>query len=378
MGRAMRLVAAALAFGLALAPVLLGAAGAPAASAAVAVRDIASIGGTRSNQLVGYGLVVGLRGTGDRTRTGITDQTVSNLLEHVGLHVPREALRVRNVAAVMVTAELGAFARPGTRIDVTVSSLGDATSLEGGVLVQTPLRAGNDSVYAVAQGPVSVGGFEVEGASGTRVRENHVTTGRIPGGAIVERAVPGTLGEESVLEVILDDPDFLTASRVSEAINARFGGARAVDAAVVRVEVPRGLTADERVHLLAGIETLTVEPVPVARVVINERTGTVIAGGAVQVLPVAIAHGNLTVRIRTRSQISQPAPFSQRGATVVVPESEIEVESEQGAIAALPEAPTIQDLAAALNALGVKPRDLIAIFQALKQVGALKAELLII
>jgi flagellar P-ring protein precursor FlgI len=346
-----------------------------ASAAEVAIRDLASIGGVRSNQLVGYGLVVGLKGTGDKSGTGFTDQTVSNLLQRIGLSVPREALRVRNVAAVMVTAELGAFARPGTRIDVTVSSLGDATSLEGGVLVQTPLKAANDTVYAVAQGPLSVGGFNVDSGTGTRLEQNHVTAGLIPGGAIVERAVAGAVGEDGVLEVLLDEPDFLTASRVAEVINGRFGGARAVDGALVRVELPPTISSDERVRMIGGIESLTVEPVPVARVVINERTGTVIAGGAVQILPVAISHGNLTIRVRTVREISQPSAFSNRGATVVVPQSEVEVNLDGGAVAALAEAPTVQDIAEALNALGVRPRDLIAIFAALKRVGALKAEL---
>jgi flagellar P-ring protein precursor FlgI len=350
---------------------------APVSAAQVAVRDITTIGGVRSNQLVGYGLVVGLKGTGDKSATGFTDQSVSNLLERVGLHVPREALKVRNVAAVMVTGELKAFARSGTRTDVTVSSLGDATSLEGGVLLQTPLRAANDTVYAVAQGPLTVGGFNVDSGTGTRLRQNHVTAGVIPGGAIVERTVVGTVGAAGVLDVLLDEPDFLTASRVAEAINRSFGGAQAVDGALVRVDLAGDLSTNERVRLIGGIESLTIEPVPVARVVINERTGTVIAGGAVQILPVAISHGNLTIRVRTRHQISQPSPFSERGATVVVPDSDVEVDLEGSAVAALPEAPTVQEIAEALNTLGVRPRDLIAIFTALKRVGALKAELTI-
>jgi flagellar P-ring protein precursor FlgI len=364
-------IGTALLLGVMLAPLFFSTAGA----AEVAVRDIANIGGVRSNQLIGYGLVVGLEGTGDKSATGFTDQTVSNLLERVGLHVPREALKVRNVAAVVVTAELGAFARSGTRIDVTVSSLGDATSLEGGVLLQTPLRAANDTVYAVAQGPMTVGGFNVDSGTGTRFQQNHVTAGLIPAGAIVERTVAGVVGEGGRLEILLDEPDFLTASRVAAAINRRYGGARAIDGGLIEVDFAGDLSTDDRVRLIGGIESLTVEPVPVARVVINERTGTVIAGGAVQILPVAISHGNLTIRIQTRSQISQPSPFSDRGSTVVVPESDVQVDLGGGTVAVISEAPTVQDIAEALNALAVRPRDLIAIFTALKRVGALKAEL---
>jgi flagellar P-ring protein precursor FlgI len=300
------------------------------------------------------------------------------MLERLGIHVTRDELKIRNVAAVLVTANLPPFARPGSRIDVMVSSLGDASSLAGGTLVQTPLRAANDSVYAVAQGPLSIGGFQVEGAGGTRVQRNHITAGRIPGGAIIERAVPAALVEAGRVQVILTDSDFRTASRVAGAINAAYGGARAVDASTVDVQLPVPMQAGMLVDFLAGLEAVSFEPVEHARVVVNERTGTVIAGGSVKVLPVAIAHGNLTIHVRTRFSVSQPPPYSFKGpgSTVVVPESEVAFE-EEASLAVFEEAATIQELASALNALEVTPRDLISIFQALKQAGALQAELIV-
>jgi flagellar P-ring protein precursor FlgI len=360
----------------AAATLLAGGAGA-AAAAAVRIGDIGHIDGVRQNQLMGYGLVVGLNGTGDGKGTGFTSQSISNMLEHLGLNVPKQALKVRNVAAVLVTTELPPFARPGTRIDVTVSSIGDASSLEGGMLVQTPLKAANDSTYAVAQGPLSIGGFSAAGAGGNAVSRGHVTVGRIPGGAIIERAVPAPLVRSGRIRVVLDEADFRTASRVAAAINREYGGARPLDASTVDVQVPDHLGRHQLVDFLANVESLTIMPVEHARVVINERTGTVIAGGSVQILPVAISHGGLTVRVRTRQVVSQPQPFSELGETVVVPEGDVAVEESTASLAYFDQAATIQELATALNTLGVTPRDLIAIFQALKQAGALQAELII-
>jgi flagellar P-ring protein precursor FlgI len=243
--------------------------------------------------------------------------------------------------------------------------------------VQTPLRAANDSVYAVAQGAVSIGGFQAAGAAGSSVSRGHVTVGRIPGGAIIERPVYARLVRGGRVHIVLEESDFRTASRVTEAINAVHGGARAVDPSTVDVRLPEDLEPEMLVDFLASIESMTIVPVEHARVVINERTGTVIAGGAVQILPVAISHGGLTVRVRTRQIVSQPAPFSEQGRTVVVPESDVAVEETRASVHFFQQAATIQELASALNTLGVTPRDLIAIFQALKEAGALKAELII-
>jgi flagellar P-ring protein precursor FlgI len=342
----------------------------------VRIKDIARIGGVRANQLFGYGLVVGLAGTGDTQGAFFTVQSVANMLARLGIVVPAARLRVKNVAAVMATAELPPFARGGDRIDVTLSSLGDARSLVGGVLLQTPLQAADGNVYAVAQGPVVVGGAG-EQAGGSKVQINHLTVGRVPGGALVEREVPASIAENQVVSLILLQPDFATAVRVAEAINRVFPGlaATAVDAARVDVQVPQnypgGLAA-----FLARIEVLTVRPDTSARVVVNERTGTVVIGGHVRILPVVIAHGNLRIEVQAAPQVSQPPPLSP-GRTEVVPRTKVEVKPEPGALVPIPGTNSVQDLARALNALGVTPRDLIAILQALKAAGALQGELVI-
>jgi len=343
----------------------------------VRIKDIARVAGVRSNQLFGYGLVVGLAGTGDSTGAFFTVQSVANMLARLGVVVPAARLRVRNVAAVMATAELGPFAREGDRLDVTLSSLGDARSLVGGVLLQTPLQAANGNVYAVAQGPVAVGGAG-EQAGGSRSQINHLTVGRVPGGAIVERAVQASVAEDHAVSIVLLQPDFSTASRVAEAINRALGGASvavAVDAARVDVRLPAdypgGVTA-----FVSRVESLTVRPDVAARVVVNERTGTVVIGGAVRILPVVIAHGNLRIEVRSEPQVSQPPPFSP-GQTQVVPRAEVRVTPEPGALVPIPGTNSVQDLARALNALGVTPRDLIAILQALKAAGALQGELVV-
>jgi flagellar P-ring protein precursor FlgI len=342
----------------------------------VRIKDIARVAGVRSNQLFGYGLVVGLAGTGDSTGAFFTVQSVANMLARLGVVVPAARLRVRNVAAVMATAELGPFAREGDRLDVTLSSLGDARSLVGGVLLQTPLQAANGNVYAVAQGPVAVGGAG-EQAGGSRSQINHLTVGRVPGGAIVERAVQASVAEDHAVSIVLLQPDFSTASRVAEAINRALGAsvAVAVDAARVDVRLPAdypgGVTA-----FVSRVESLTVRPDVAARVVVNERTGTVVIGGAVRILPVVIAHGNLRIEVRSEPQVSQPPPFSP-GQTQVVPRTEVRVTPEPGALVPIPGTNSVQDLARALNALGVTPRDLIAILQALKAAGALQGELVV-
>lgn len=342
----------------------------------VRVKDIARVAGVRANQLFGYGLVVGLAGTGDSGGAFFTVQSVANMLARLGVVVPASRLRVRNAAAVMATAELPAFAREGDRLDVTLSSLGDARSLVGGVLLQTPLQAADGKVYAVAQGPVTVGGAG-EQAGGSKAQINHLTVGRVPGGAIVERAVPASMSDGSVVSLVLLQADFSTATRMAEALNRELGGspATAVDAARVDVAVPPdypgGLAA-----FVARVESVAVRPDVPARVVVNERTGTVVIGGAVRILPVVIAHGNLRIEVRSEPQVSQPPPFSP-GQTQVVPRTQVTVTPEPGALVPIPGTNSVQDLARALNALGVSPRDLIAILQALKAAGALQGELVV-
>lgn len=342
----------------------------------VRVKDIARVAGVRANQLFGYGLVVGLAGTGDSSGAFFTVQSVANMLARLGVVVPPSRLRVRNTAAVMATAELPAFAREGDRLDVTLSSLGDARSLVGGVLLQTPLQAADGKVYAVAQGPVTVGGMG-EQAGGSKAQINHLTVGRLPGGAIVERAVPVSTSDGAVVSLVLLQADFSTATRVAEALNRELGGspATAVDAArvdvAVPVDYPGGLAA-----FVARVESVRVRPDVPARVVVNERTGTVVIGGAVRILPVVIAHGNLRIEVRSEPQVSQPPPLSP-GQTQVVPRTQVTVTPEPGALVPIPGTNSVQDLARALNALGVSPRDLIAILQALKAAGALQGELVV-
>ncbi|MBI4280114.1 MAG: flagellar basal body P-ring protein FlgI [Armatimonadetes bacterium] len=342
----------------------------------VRVKDIARIGSVRGNQLYGYGLVVGLAGTGDSTAAAFTVQSVVNMLARLGIVVPAAQLRIKNVAAVMTTAEMPAFVREGDRIDVTLSSLGDAKSLVGGVLLQTPLQAADAKIYAVAQGPVAVGGAG-ESAGGSSTTINHLTVGRVPGGAIVERVIPTAIGHNDVLTIVLRQPDFTTAARVAEAVRTALKDVEveAVDAARVNVKVPDGF-AGNLVGLMAQIESVTLRPDVAARVVINERTGTIIIGGTVRILPVAIAHGNLKIEVQATPQVSQPAPLGQ-GQTTTVTQTQIKVKPQQGALIPLPGTDSVQDLVKALNALGVTPRDLISILQALRAAGALQGELVI-
>ncbi len=346
---------------------------------AARIRDVARFQGMRENQLVGYGLVVGLDGTGDKKSTGFTMRSMSNLLESVGLTIRPEEMAVKNVAAVLVTASLPPFGRTGSKVDVNVASIGDATSLRGGVLIQTPLEGANGVVYAVAQGPIAVGGYSADSPGGTRVSQNQVTVGRIPAGAIVEHEAPSRAGGGTSLDLILDAPDFTTASRVAGAINQRLGGgAAALDPGTVRIALA-DTSASGMVDLMAQVADLEVDPASPARVVINERTGTVVAGGMVRVRPVAISHGNLSIRIQTENDIASPAPFSPPGTqTVVVPQSDIRISDQGGAFVTLQGTSTIEELAGALNTLGVSPRDVIAIFQALDEAGALDAELVIL
>jgi flagellar P-ring protein precursor FlgI len=350
------------------------------ASPEVRVKDLASIEGVRPNPLIGYGLVVGLQGTGDGTQAAFTIQSLANLLRRSGVTVPQSSIRVRNVAAVMVTAELLPFARPGQALDVQVSSMGDAKSLQGGTLLMTPLLGPDGGTYAVAQGAVSIGGaFLGGGAAGNTLQKNHPTAGRIPGGAIVERSVPVDLASASTFRLLLDEPDFANASRIADAINASFGpgSARAEDPVGVRVFPPSSLAGDP-VGLLAKVQAVEVRPDSLARVVINEKTGTVVMGSDVRVSKVALAHGNLTVEVRTRLEVSQPLPYSPKGETVTVPVEEVATTEEPNSVIALEEGVSVGEIVQALNTLGVSARDMIAIFQAMRAAGALHAELVIL
>ncbi|MBC7286514.1 MAG: flagellar basal body P-ring protein FlgI [Armatimonadetes bacterium] len=456
----------------------------------VRVKDLARIYGTEGHKLIGYGLVVGLEGTGDSNRVFFTARSLANMLENFGITVRPETLRADNVAAVMATAELPAEAQVGTRVDVLVSSLGDAESLQGGTLLMTPLQGADGEVYAVAQGPVSIGGFNVS-AGGSKAQKNHPVVGRVPNGASVVKPISSAVAKKERLSILLHQPDFTTALRIAEAINASLGEgtAKAVNQAAVEVVVPES-RRENVVAFVAEVENIRVQPDVPARVVINERTGTVVISGNVRILPVAIAHGGLTVEVRTRWEVSQPPPLVQSryenvtnigaqaqsgkeaqgeasrppgedkpedgvsvktaqgrgqgassggagsqageqmnesgarsaqagaegqaapqastnlvpkemqrsggpgraidgptthqgpgmgvgGQTVVVPQTEISAKEEAGQVRVVPEQATLQDLVRALNALGVTPRDLIAVIQALKELGALEGELII-
>jgi flagellar P-ring protein precursor FlgI len=346
---------------------------------AVRIKDIANIKGVRQNQLVGYGLVAGLNGTGDNDKTQFMVQSMAAMLEKMGVTVKAQDIKSKNVAAVMVTAELPPFARAGSQIDVLVNSIGDAENLEGGTLLLTPLKAPDGQVYAVAQGPLSTGGFAAGGAAGGGVQKNFPTAGRVPNGALIEKEIVVDFNRKEMLTFMLHQPDFTTASRMAQAINIALQDqlARTQDAGTIEVTVPerfRGHT----VELVTLIEKLGVTPDAVSKVVVNERTGTVIMGENVRVSTVAIAHGNLSIQIKENQDVSQPLPFSPRGETVVTPDSEVYVREGNNPIYLVKSGVSIGELVKALNVLGVSPRDLIAIFQALKAAGALQAELEII
>ena len=351
---------------------------AAALSGGARLKELVTIEGARENQLLGYGLVVGLAGTGDRRQTVFSAQSLTNLLERMGVSVPPSAIRVNNVAAVMVTANLPPYAQPGMRLDVTVAAVGDATNLQGGLLLLTSLRGADGQVYAVAQGPVVTGGF-VAGGMGTQQTVNHPTTGRVPNGAIVERPAP-TPAPSGKLRLQLRYADFTTAARIAEAINKKFGGdapvARAENSAVVAVQAPAPY-ANRLAEFLAEMENLTVEADRPAKVVINERTGTIVMGKEVRISPVAIMHGSLTVEIQTAFAVSQPAPLSG-GTTQVVPQVGVGVKEDKARNVVLKQGATVEELVRALNAIGSTPRDIIAILQNLRAAGALEAELEVI
>jgi flagellar P-ring protein FlgI len=344
----------------------------------VRVRDLVVVSGARDNQLVGYGLVVGLAGDGDKDPI-YTKQTIANVLQRYGINVPSTALSSKNVGVVLVTADIPAFIKPGTRLDVQVSSMGDAKSLQGGVLLQTPLLGADNRVYAVAQGPMAVGGFSVgtSGAGGANVTKNHPTVGTIINGALVEREIPATIVRDNSIELLLREPGFTSAALLAETINQNFtNAAQAVDSTSVRVRIPPG--AEQRpVDFIARLEALEVTPDTPARLIINERTGTIVATATIRISHCAVSQGNLTITVANTVTPSQPAPFSKTGTTVMAPSTDTKVTESKASMVSLPELPTVEKVASALNALGVTPRDMMAIFQTMKQAGALQAELII-
>jgi len=341
------------------------------------IKDLAAVKGVRSNQLIGYGLVVGLNGTGDKQGTQFTIQSLVNMLEQLGIHLDENQVKVKNVAAVMVTGDLKPFARVGNRIDVLVSSVGDAKSLVGGTLLLTPLRGVDGQVYALAQGPISVGGVGAGGGGGS-VTVNHLLAGRIAGGGSVEKEILVALNQKRSLTMTLFSPDFTTAHRVTRAINGALGEpvARMIDSGTLQLSVPESHQG-QVAPFLASLESLEVSPDMVAKVVVNEKTGTVVVGDNVRISKVAVAHGSLSINIRRGASVSQPGPFSE-GQTVVIPETEVEISESAEQLMVLHGGATIGKLVKALNAIGVTPRDLISIFQRIKAAGALQAELEII
>jgi flagellar P-ring protein precursor FlgI len=337
------------------------------------IKDVAKVQGVRANQLVGYGLVFGLAGTGDSNKSINTIQSVVNMLRSFGVVIDQKQLQTKNVAAVMISAKLPAYVKSGDMIDVTASSMGDAKSLAGGTLIQTPLRAANGSVYAVAQGPVTTGGFSA-GGTGASVQKNFPTVGLITNGGIVERDVAFQLGTGGQLNLALNRPDFTTASRITEAITQRFGTiAAAKDPGTVTISVP-AMYGQDLVGFVAAIEELRIKPDEVARVVINERTGTIVMGSNVSIDEVAVAQGGLTIKISKSREVSQPAPFSN-GQTVTTPVQTVNAKESNGNLLVLPSTASVGDVVAALNSVGATPRDIITILQAMKAAGALHAEM---
>lgn len=343
----------------------------------VRLREVADLQGVRGNQLMGFGLVVGLKGTGDTTQAKFTAQTLANLLARQGVNIPPANVQVKNVASVMVTASLPAFARPGQRIDVTVSSTGDASSLAGGTLLMSALQGPDTQVYAVAQGPVLVGGFSAQ-AGGNSVVKNHPTAGRIPDGALVERGVPGNFNDHNTIDYSLQEEDFTTAVRVVQAINTELGqpAARAMNARTVQVAVPSDYTG-RLVELVARLENLPIQLQNKARVVVNEKTGTVVMGAEVRIGAVSIVQGGLAIQVTSTKMVSQPLPFS-KGKTVATDQKDLKVEDEKVKTLTIEPGISVGRLAEMLNSIGTSPRDMIAILQAIKDAGALNAELRIL
>lgn len=352
---------------------------APRPGAVARIKELVSVEGVRDNQLIGYGIVVGLAGTGDRQQTLFSAQTLTNMLERMGVSVRSSLIVVKNVAVVMVTATLPPFAQAGTSIDVTAASVGDASNLQGGLLLMTPLKGPDGQIYAMAQGPVVTGGF-VAGKRGVSATVNHPTVGRVANGALVERTPP-SIAPSPVMKLQLHRADFTTAARIAEAVNERFAAngktvARAENSALVSIQMP--LSYSRRpIEFMAEVESLTLEADRAAKVVINERTGTIVMGKEVRIAPVAILHGNLSVEIKTEFTVSQPAGFSN-GQTAVIPQVAVTAKEEPARNVVLKNGATVEELVRALTSIGSTPRDIIAILQALSAAGALEAQMEII
>jgi flagellar P-ring protein precursor FlgI len=351
----------------------------PVQAAGTRLKELVSIEGVRDNQLLGYGVVVGLAGTGDKRQTVFSAQALTNILNRMGVTVNPTAIQVRNVAAVMVTASLPPFAQPGTKIDITAAAIGDASNLQGGLLLMTPLKGADGQVYAIAQGPVVTGGF-VAGRGGNTQTVNHPTVGRTPDGAIVERSPP-SVTPSGRIRLQLHEADFTTAARIVDTLNRKFAtsgvpAAKAESSAVVAVDLPSTFTT-RPVEFLAEIESLTIEPDHRDRIVINERTGTIVLGKDVRITPVAIMHGALSVEVRTSLDVSQPAPLSG-GKTVVTPDTNVSAKESRAQNIVLQKGATVEELVRALQAIGSTPRDIIAILQNMRVAGALDAEIEVI
>jgi flagellar P-ring protein precursor FlgI len=347
------------------------------AAGGVKLRDLVMISGARDNQLVGYGLVAGLAGDGDKDQM-YTKQTVANMLLRYGINIPANTFSEKNVAVVMVTADIPPFIKNGARIDVTVASMGDAKSLTGGVLLQTPLLGADGKVYAVAQGPLALGVFAAGegGAGGATVTKNHPTTAQIINGALVEREIPTQFVRDRSVELLLRDPSFNSAAAMALAINEVFtNSAHALDSSTVKVQMPDGAEASP-VEFVARLSLIEVTPDTPARVIMNERTGTIVATAAIHISSCAVASGNITINVSQSLDVSQPSPFSNTGTTTVTPRTTTSVTENKSSMVTLQELPTVERVAAALNALGATPRDMMSIFEAMKQAGALQAELI--
>jgi flagellar P-ring protein precursor FlgI len=350
----------------------------PRTARAERLRDLADVAGARENQLVGYGLVTGLAGTGDDASVPFTAQSVLSMLRRLGVQADPQQVRLRNVAAVIVTATLQPFAKQGMKIDVTISSVGNARSLSGGVLIQTLLKGADQRTYAVAQGPLSIGGFEASGKSGSSAKQGSTTTARIPEGAIIEREVPTSVVEGNAVRLELRSPSFAVAAKIAEAVNKKFAGAAtATDGGGVKVALPDGY--DKKVvELIAELEELEVVPVRRARVVINERSGTIVGGGDVRLAPSAVVHGGLTIIVKEQPAVSQPtAAFATGATTAVVPQSKVQVKETPAPVTYMAAAPTLADVASALGTLGLTPRELASVLQAMRTAGALEAEVIL-
>jgi len=349
---------------------------------AIRIKELANVNGVRPNQLIGFGLVIGLENTGDRaTNVFFSIQTMVNMLQKLGVTVPQDRinqLQFKNAATVMVTAELPAFAHQGDRIDVTVSSLGDSRSLQGGTLLMTPLKGPDSQTYAIAQGPVSIGGFAVQGQA-RGVQKNHLNVGRISGGGLVEKELPNTFNAKEEIVLSLKRTDFTTGTRIAKKINSilKDDFATPLDGRTIHIKVPK-FYKDNVAEFVTQIEVLEVRPDSVAKVIIDERTGTVVMGDNVKISRVAVAHGNLFVQVTEQPVASQPEPFSPKGETVVLPRTRIAVGEDEDRLVVVPEGIDLGEVVTGLNAIGVTPRDLISVLQAIKASGSLHAELDII